>query len=210
MSSTTGTKTAAVRSTSRWIGALAACASSTSRMIRASTLSAPTARTSITNRPSPLIEPPVSKSSGRLGTGSGSPVSIDSSTSDSPSSTHASAGTRSPARTTRRSPFMTSPSGTSLSARRPSRMLGCPSRCAFSGCNRCSPRMAEVACRLARASSHLPSKTSVMTTADASKYRCGTPRHHNQSDSPKAALVPRATSKSMLPVRASAACQPAR
>jgi hypothetical protein len=38
-----------------------------------------------------------------------------------------------------------------------------------------SARMASVVCRLARASSHLPSSTSVMTAAEASKYRCGMP-----------------------------------
>jgi hypothetical protein len=78
--STTGTNTAATWSTSRWIGALAACASSTSRMMRDSTVSLPTAVTCSTMRPSPLIEPPVNLSPGSRGTGSGSPVSMDSST----------------------------------------------------------------------------------------------------------------------------------
>ena len=41
--STAGTKIAATRSTSAWIGAFEPCASSTSRMIRASAESAPTA-----------------------------------------------------------------------------------------------------------------------------------------------------------------------
>ncbi|MCY1521672.1 hypothetical protein D9M68_564970 [compost metagenome] len=198
----------------RWIGAFAAWASSTSRMMRASTLSAPTARTSMTMRPSPFTAPPVSASPGFLATGSGSPVSIDSSTSDCPSSTRASAGTRSPGRTASRSPTITSASGTSLSL--PRALI----RCATSGRSCCSARIAEVAWRLARASSHLPSSTSVITTAEASKYRCGTmpcpacspvaARHHSHSDRPKAALVPSATSRSMLPVRALAACQPAR
>ena len=164
ISSTTGTNTAATRSTSRWIGALAACASSTSRMMRASTLSAPTARTSSTSR----------------------------------------------------SPTSSSATGTSTSCSTAPRGL---SRCATSGRNCCSARIAAVACRLARASSHLPSSTSAMTTAEASKYRCGCPcpacspvaaRHQSHSDSPKAALVPSATSRSMLPVRAFNACQPAR
>ncbi len=102
--STTGTNTAATWSTSRWIGALAACASSTSRMMRDSTVSLPTAVTCSTTRPSPLIEPPVSLSPGSRGTGSGSPVSIDSSTCVWPSSSVPSTGKRSPGLTTMRSP----------------------------------------------------------------------------------------------------------
>ena len=76
--------------------------------------------------------------------------------------------------------------------------------------------MAAVVWRLARASSHLPSSTSVTTTADASKYRCGTcpgwsvgAVSHSHIDRPQPALVPSATSKSMLPLSALAACQPA-
>src|SRR5574337_85662 len=38
-----------------------------------------------------------------------------------------------------------------------------------------SARIASAVCRLARPSSHLPSSTSVMTVAEASKYRCGMP-----------------------------------
>ena len=57
-STTTGTNTADTRSTSRWIGAFAACASSTSRMICASTVCVPTAATCITTRPSPFTLPP--------------------------------------------------------------------------------------------------------------------------------------------------------
>ena len=73
--------------------------------------------------------------------------------------------------------------------------------------------MAAVVWCLARASSHLPSSTSVMTTADASKYRCGVcpgwAVSHSHIDKPQPALVPMATSKSMLPDSALAACQPA-
>ena len=73
--------------------------------------------------------------------------------------------------------------------------------------------MAAVVWCLARVSSHLPSSTSVTTTADASKYRCGVwpgaAVSHSHIDRPQPALVPMATSKSMLPVSARAACQPA-
>ena len=207
-SSTTGTNTAATWSTRRWIGALAACASSTSRMMCDSTVSVPTAETCITSRPSPLMEPPVSAASRvSLTTGSGSPVSMDSSTWLLPSSTRPSSGRRSPGRTTRWSPTRMSATGTSTS---PSG----PSRCATSGRRACSARMAAVVWCLARTSSHLPSRTMVMTTADPSKYRCGmlpgSAAHHNQTDRPQPADVPRATSRSMLPAPARAACQPAR
>ena len=165
--STTGTNTADTLSTSRCSGALAACASSTRRMIWASTVSEPTACTCITMRPSPLMEPPVSRPPSSRATGNGSPVSIDSSTCVCPSVTTPSAGMRSPGRTTSRSPTITSATGTSTSP-------VFDSRCTTSGRRACSARMAAVVCRLARASSHLPSSTSVTTTADASKYRCGT------------------------------------
>ncbi|MNV28552.1 hypothetical protein D3C71_1197450 [compost metagenome] len=73
--------------------------------------------------------------------------------------------------------------------------------------------MAAVVWRLARPSSHLPSSTSVTTTAEASKYRCGAcpacAVAHSHTDRPQPALVPSATSKSMLPLSALAACQPA-
>jgi hypothetical protein len=100
ITSTTGTKTAETRSTTRWMGALAAWASDTMRMMRASTVSAPTARVSSSTRPPPLIEPAVSRSPRALLTGNGSPDSIDSSTCVSPSSTSPSTGMRSPGRTT--------------------------------------------------------------------------------------------------------------
>ena len=59
---TTGTNTALTRSTMRWIGALAAWADSTMRMMRASVVSAPTAVVRTINRPSALTEPPVTLS----------------------------------------------------------------------------------------------------------------------------------------------------
>ena len=205
-SSTTGTKTADTWSTMRCKGALAACASSTSRMMRDNTVSAPTAVTCITTRPSPLMEPPVRGAPTSRVTGKGSPVSMDSSTWVWPSRMLPSTGMRSPGRTTSRSPAITSATGTSTS---PSR----PSMWATSGRSACSARMAAVVWRLARASSHLPSSTSVTTTAEASKYRCGAcpscAVSHSHIDSPQPADVPIATSRSMLPDSALSACQPA-
>ena len=53
----------------------------------------------------------------------------------------------------------------------------------------------------------------VITSADATKYRCGVcpgwAVSLSHSDKPQPALVPMATSKSMLPDSALAACQPA-
>ena len=53
-----------------------------------------------------------------------------------------------------------------------------------------------------------------MTTAEPSKYRCGmvpgAALHHSHTDKAQPALVPSATSKSMLPLAARKACQPAR
>ncbi len=72
--STAGTNTWLTRSTSFWIGALAAWASSTRRMIRASTVSVPSAWVRTRNRPSPLMAPPVTLSPGCLGTGRLSPL----------------------------------------------------------------------------------------------------------------------------------------
>ena len=84
---------------------------------------------------------------------------------------------------------------------------------AVAGRNAFSARMASVVWRLARTSSHLPSSTSVITAAEASKYRWGMPwpecLNSRYSDRPKAAEVPSATSRSMLPVPARSAFQPA-
>ena len=197
---TTGTNTALTLSTRRCTGAFTACASCTRRMMCASTLSLPAAVTCSSTRPSPLIEPPVSASPTALLTGKGSPVSIDSSTCVAPSVTVPSAGTRSPGRTASRSPVRSSSTGMSFSL--PSQSI----RCATSGRSACSARMAAVVWRLARSSSHLPSRTRVTTTAALSKYRCGTCPSacglpsHSHTDSSHAAVVPIDTSSSMLPL----------
>ena len=162
IATTTGTNTALTLSTRRWIGALADCALSTRRMMRDSVLSAPTAVVSTSSRPSALIAPPVTLSPACRATGRLSPVIIDSSTWLAPSCTTPSTGMRSPGRTTTRSPTFTCALGTSTSA--PSRRTR-----AVSGRNTCKARIAAAVCRLARASSHLPSNTKVMTTAEASK-----------------------------------------
>jgi len=162
MPSTTGTKTALTRSTMRWIGALAAWADSTMRMMRASVVSAPIAPVRTCSTPSSLTEPPVTVSPTALATGRLSPVISDSLTWLRPSMTWPSTGTRSPGRITTMSPTATCSTGVEISA--PS-----TSTRATVGRSAFSARIASAVCRLARASSHLPSSTSVMTAAEASK-----------------------------------------
>ena len=173
----------------------------------ASTVSLPVADTRIVTRPSPLMLPPVSLSLADFSTGSGSPESIDSSTWVLPSSSAPSAGKRSPGRTTSVSPTMSSATGTSDSS--PARF----NTWATSGRNACRARIAAVVCRLARASNHLPSSTSVTTTAEPSKYKCtitsGSALSHNHIDKHQPAVVPIATSRSMFPENALSALQPA-
>ena len=150
--------------------------------------------------------PPVTRESIVLYTGSGSPVSMASSTCVCPSSNTPSAANRSPGKTTKRSPTSSSSIGISVS---PSRVM----TRAREGRKACKARMASVVCRLARASSHLPSSTKVITTAEPSKYKCTMAPagavSHNHTDSAQPALVPSATNKSILPVPASKACHPA-
>ena len=99
----------------RCIGARERCASATICTICASTVAEPTCSERITRAPLVFIVAPMSLSPARLVTGSGSPVSIDSSTALLPSTTTPSTGTFSPGRTRSRSPTCTWVSGTSSS-----------------------------------------------------------------------------------------------
>ena len=162
ITSTAGTKTALTRSTKRCIGAFLACADSTMRTMRASVVSAPMAVVSMTSRPAALSEPPVTLAPTSLATGRLSPVISDSSISLLPSTTVPSTGKRSPGRTTTKSPCTTWSIANSISA--PSRRTR-----AVSGRSAFRAWIASVVWFLARASRYLPSKTSVMTTAEASK-----------------------------------------
>jgi len=112
---TAGTKYAATESASSCTGARDACASRTSATTCARKVSLPVLVASKVNEPGPLIVPPVTSSPGRLGTGIGSPVTIDSSIHDSPSFTRPSTGTFSPGLTTTTSPGTTSSTGTAVS-----------------------------------------------------------------------------------------------
>lgn len=78
------------------MGALADCASSTRRMICASVVSLPTRTARMTSSPVWFTVPPMSLSPTCFATGSGSPVTIDSSTDDVPDATTPSVGTVAP------------------------------------------------------------------------------------------------------------------
>ncbi|GAA3303812.1 hypothetical protein GCM10020295_53350 [Streptomyces cinereospinus] len=116
---TTGTKIPATRSASRCTSALPFCASSTSRAIRASWVSAPTRVAATTSRPPAFTVAPATVSPAATSTGTDSPVSIETSTAEAPSTTVPSVATFSPGRTTNRSPTASSVTGTRTS--RPSR-----------------------------------------------------------------------------------------
>jgi len=111
---------------------------------------------------------PITSSPGPFSTGSGSPVSMDSSIADEPSTTTPSTATFSPGRTRTRSSWRTSATGTSTSA--PSR-----STRAVRGCRPISARMASPVWPFERASSMRPVRMSVMISAAESKY-IGSPR----------------------------------
>ncbi len=162
---TAGTKTAATRSASRWIGALLPCASRTKRTTCARAVSAPTAVASMRKAPVLFTVAPTTRSPGAFSTGRLSPVSIASSTAERPSSTTPSTAIRSPGRTTSTSPTTTSATGTETSS--PSRTTR-----AVGGCRLMSSRMASPVSPFARTSSSLPSLISVMISAAVSKYTC--------------------------------------
>jgi hypothetical protein len=113
--------------------------------------------------PKPLSVAPMTASPADFSTGTGSPVSMDSSTFDRPSSTRPSTGTFSPGRTRRRSPtwtWLSAMSSSWPSSRRRRAVFGArPSRALIA---------AEVFER-ARSSSTCPSSVSETMTAAASK-----------------------------------------
>jgi hypothetical protein len=114
--STSGTKTAEMRSARRCSWPLPVWACSTSWTIWARAVSAPTAVARMVNTPLVLTVAPATRSPGALSTGMLSPVNMDSSTALVPSSTSPSTGTFSPGRMRSRSPTVTCSTGTSTSA----------------------------------------------------------------------------------------------
>lgn len=114
--------------------------------IRASTVSWPTFSAAIRNEPVWLTVPPITRSPSAFTAGSGSPVTIDSSTGLVPSVSRPSTGIFSPGRTRRVSPTRTASSGTSCSL--PSRTTR-----AVGGASDSSSRIAAPVRLLARSSS---------------------------------------------------------
>ncbi|CAM5270912.1 hypothetical protein SALBM135S_06590 [Streptomyces alboniger] len=162
MSRTTGTKTPAIRSARRCTRALPVWASSTSRAIRASRVSEPTLVARTTRRPEVFTVAPVTVSPTPTSTGTDSPVSIEASTADAPSTTVPSVATVSPGRTRKRSPTASRPTGTRSSE--PDR------RTVTSLAPRSSrARRAEPAFRLERASSQRPRRMKEMTPEATSR-----------------------------------------
>ncbi len=166
--STTGTNTPATASASRCARALPAWASVTSRVIRASCVSAPIAVARTSSRPPALTAPPTSAEPGPTSTGSVSPVTRDRSTAELPSTTRPSVATRSPGRTTKTCPTLSCSIGTERSP--------CSSRTDTSlAASPASDRRAAPVPRLARASRNRPVSTNSGTPTAASRYTWAAP-----------------------------------
>ena len=161
---TIGTKTAETRSASRCTGALPGLrlARPAARSARARCRRRPSSRAT-TSRPEVLIVAPATSSPGPTSTGTGSPVSIDWSTAESPSTTTPSVAIFSPGRTTNGRRPRARSTGTSTSS--PSRST----RASFAPSSS-SARIAAPERRFARASKKRPSRISVVITAATSKY----------------------------------------
>ena len=145
------------------MGARLLWASATSWTIRARSVSFPTFSARITKPPVPLSVEPVTRDPAPFSTGTGSPVTIDSSTLLVPSRTTPSTGTFSPGRTRRRSPGRTSSRGTSASEPSAAR------RRAVFGARPSRALMAPLVRWRARSSSTWPISTRVTITAADSK-----------------------------------------
>jgi hypothetical protein len=143
------------------MGAREPCASSTSLMMRASVVSAPTRVARKRKLPVRFTVPPMTRAPGPFSTGTLSPVSMDSSTVDAPSITSPSTGSRSPGRMRMTSPATTSAVGTSTST-------PCRRTRAVRGARLTRRRMASEVRPRARSSSQRPRTTRVMTVAAVS------------------------------------------
>ena len=125
-------------------------------------------------------------------TGTGSPVSIDWSTAEAPSTTTPSVAIFSPGRTTNVSPTSSCSTGTSTSA--PSRNTR-----ASLAPNASKARIAAPDRRFARVSKKRPSRISAVITADTSKYiAASSPPSNTTVDHVQAASVPTDTSVSIV------------
>ena len=117
---TVGTNTADTRSATFCTGAFVAWASRTSLAMRANVVSDPTRVARTSNRPVVFTVAEVTASPTVTSTGTDSPVIMEESSDDEPSTTTPSAATFSPGRTTRMSPSRTTDAGIDTSS--PSRM----------------------------------------------------------------------------------------
>ena len=160
---TTGTKMAAMRSTSFCTGALLPWASCTMRIIWARTVPSPTFCAVNKKLPFRLMVPAYTCAPGCLVTGIGSPLNMLSSTFDSPSETMPSTAIRSPGLTTIVSPMPMRSISTVCCFPLPSK------RVTVVGRRPINFFMAVDVCPLARSSSSLPNRIKAMITLDASK-----------------------------------------
>ena len=163
---TIGTNTAAIRSASRWIGALPVCAAATNRAICANLVCSPTPVARISNRPSRFTVAPTTADPGPTQIGMDSPVNSDSSTELSPSMTSPSVAIRSPGLVMKVSDTSTSARGTSVSI--PLRSTVARSRRSDN-----NSRIAELEVRFARDSNQRPASTNTGSAAATSKYKAG-------------------------------------
>jgi hypothetical protein len=164
-SRTTGTKIAEMRSARRCTGALEPCAFGDHADDAGQQRVFADAGGRQRSMPSPLAVAAKTRSPAALATGMLSPVSIASLTPTRRRAPRRRPAPLSPGRTMKMSPGISRPASSSTSW--PSRST----RAVF-GCRRTSASIAAVVRALARASSSLPSSTSVITAAEASKYTC--------------------------------------
>ena len=167
----------------RCIGALERCAWATIWTICDRTVSEPIRSERMTSAPLVLSVAPMTLSPTRLLTGSGSPVSMDSSIELLPSCTMPSTGTFSPGRMRSRSPTCTWLSGTSSSL--PSALM----RRAVLGASPSSDLIAAEVWERALSSSTWPSSVSEMMTAAASKYTPTRPMDMKEAGNTSGATV---------------------
>ena len=118
---TVGTNTPEILSARSWVRDLPVWASSTSRAIWASWVSAPTAVARTANSPVVLMAAPTTIDPGPTSTGSDSPVITELSSAERPSTTTPSVATFSPGRTTNSSPTRSPSMGMVVSPASPGR-----------------------------------------------------------------------------------------
>ena len=147
--------------------ALPFCASSTSRAICASWVSAPTRVARTTSLPPALTVAPTTASPGRTSTGTDSPVSMEASTAEVPSTTSPSVAIFSPGRTTNSSPTTSWSTGIRVSVAHQKRRRA--ARATSRAPSSSSARSAAPARRFERCSSQRPASRNVVTPAAASR-----------------------------------------